>query len=128
MEPSSILKFFRSLQYGFVEFSQHEHALAALRALDNKPNGLGPKTHRLIVMFAVDDMRKLALRNTRLAKSRQKLEVKRLQKELQLSNASPARVGIKINRDVDAQSLSARPVGNRTRKELNYFECSVEGQ
>jgi nucleolar protein 4 len=71
------------LRYGFIEFMDHDHAMLALRALNNKPNAFGPKTYRPIIMFAVDDMRKLALRKTRLDKSKRKLKVHQLQKELE---------------------------------------------
>jgi nucleolar protein 4 len=63
----------QSRGYGFVEFSQHVHALAALRFLNNNPETFtfcsGPKgartpvqkRHRLIVEFAVEDARKVAI-------------------------------------------------------------------
>ncbi|CAA7399263.1 unnamed protein product [Spirodela intermedia] len=45
----------------FVEFKEHEHALVALRVLNNNPETFGPD-HRPIVEFALDDIRKLRLR------------------------------------------------------------------
>lgn len=32
----------QSLGYGFVQFKEHEHALGALRSLNNNPNIFGP--------------------------------------------------------------------------------------
>ncbi|KAK6946288.1 RNA recognition motif domain, partial [Dillenia turbinata] len=45
----------------FVEFSEHQHALVALRVLNNNPETFGP-SRRPIVSFALDDVRKLKLR------------------------------------------------------------------
>ncbi|CAI2165429.1 778_t:CDS:2 [Funneliformis geosporum] len=44
----------RSKGYGFLEFTQHAHALAALRHLNNNPELFGEKK-RLIVEFAVEN-------------------------------------------------------------------------
>jgi nucleolar protein 4 len=44
----------RSKGYGFLEFTQHAHALAALRYLNNNPELFGEKK-RLIVEFAVEN-------------------------------------------------------------------------
>lgn len=61
--------------YGFVEFEKHEHALAALRAINNNPGVFEKKrvkkdkvddSRRLIVEFALDNVKKLQQRNTRL--------------------------------------------------------------
>ena len=43
----------RSRGIGFVEFEEHEHALAALRTLNNNPEVFG-KARRPIVEFAVE--------------------------------------------------------------------------
>ena len=44
--------------YGFVDFKFHEHALIALRGINNNPSILGSK-QRMFVEFAVDNMQKL---------------------------------------------------------------------
>uniref|UniRef100_A0A1D1YCC0 RNA-binding protein 28 n=2 Tax=Anthurium amnicola TaxID=1678845 RepID=A0A1D1YCC0_9ARAE len=49
----------------FVEFREHEHALVCLRVLNNNPETFGPG-HRPIVEFALEDVRKLRLRDARL--------------------------------------------------------------
>ena len=46
----------RSRGIGFVEFAEHEHALAALRALNNNPEVFN-KARRPIIEFAVEDAR-----------------------------------------------------------------------
>eukprot|EP00792_Barthelona_sp_PAP020_P005163 TRINITY_DN2531_c0_g1_i1.p1 TRINITY_DN2531_c0_g1~~TRINITY_DN2531_c0_g1_i1.p1 ORF type:complete len:772 (+),score=253.14 TRINITY_DN2531_c0_g1_i1:2081-4396(+) len=48
----------RSRQFGFVEFTDHIHALCALRHLNNNPHAL-PYKHRLLIEFAIDSVRKL---------------------------------------------------------------------
>lgn len=37
----------QSLGFAFVDFSEHEHALAALRQINNNPDLFGPKKVRL---------------------------------------------------------------------------------
>ncbi|XVF67767.1 hypothetical protein PTKIN_Ptkin10aG0148600 [Pterospermum kingtungense] len=49
----------------FVEFSEHQHALVALRVLNNNPETFGPE-HRPIVEFAVDNVQTLKLRKAKL--------------------------------------------------------------
>lgn len=46
----------RSKRYGFVEFVEHDVALAALRQLNNNPD-VFTKDSRPIVEFAIEDMR-----------------------------------------------------------------------
>ena len=61
----------RSRGIGFVEFAEHEHALAALRALNNNPATFTPQ-RRPIVEFAVEDaraVRKLERRREGLEKA-----------------------------------------------------------
>ncbi|KAK1784646.1 hypothetical protein P4O66_003329 [Electrophorus voltai] len=61
----------KSLGYGFVEFHQHEHALQALRHLNNNPTIFTP-SKRPIVEFSLEDSRKLKLKAARLQRSRTK--------------------------------------------------------
>lgn len=49
----------------FVEFKEHEHALVALRVLNNNPETFGAE-HRPIVEFALDNVRTLKLRKNKL--------------------------------------------------------------
>ncbi|XP_028765633.1 RNA-binding protein 28 isoform X2 [Neltuma alba] len=49
----------------FVEFSEHQHALVALRVLNNNPETFGPE-HRPIVEFAVDNVQTIKLRKAKL--------------------------------------------------------------
>ena len=46
----------KSKRYGFVEFEKHEHALGALRSLNNNPAVFGAN-RRPMIEFALDDAR-----------------------------------------------------------------------
>ncbi|THU63800.1 hypothetical protein C4D60_Mb01t19670 [Musa balbisiana] len=50
---------------GFVDFKEHEHALVALRVLNNNPETFGPD-HRPIVEFAFDNIQKLRQQKAKL--------------------------------------------------------------
>ncbi|TYH85515.1 hypothetical protein ES332_D02G272200v1 [Gossypium tomentosum] len=54
----------------FDQFSEHQHALGALRVLNNNPEMFGPK-HRPIVEFAVDNVQTLKLRKAKLQAQQQ---------------------------------------------------------
>ncbi|CAJ1056855.1 RNA-binding protein 28 [Xyrichtys novacula] len=58
----------QSLGYGFVEFQEHEHALATLRYLNNNPNIFCPNK-RPIVEFSLEDSKKLKIKELRQQKS-----------------------------------------------------------
>uniref|UniRef100_A0A671SF43 RNA-binding protein 28-like n=1 Tax=Sinocyclocheilus anshuiensis TaxID=1608454 RepID=A0A671SF43_9TELE len=62
----------KSLGYGFVAFNEHEHALQALRHLNNNPDIVGPQK-RPIVEFSLEDGRKLKLKAIRLENSKVRL-------------------------------------------------------
>ncbi|GAB4853859.1 hypothetical protein Ancab_018068 [Ancistrocladus abbreviatus] len=49
----------------FIEFTEHQHALVALRVLNNNPETFGPE-HRPIVEFALDNVQTLRQRNMKL--------------------------------------------------------------
>ncbi|XP_063304410.1 RNA-binding protein 28 [Pelobates fuscus] len=65
----------QSLGYAFVEFSEHEHALTALRNVNNNPEYFGPKK-RPIVEFSLEDMNKLKLKEKRTQRSLEVLRQK----------------------------------------------------
>uniref|UniRef100_H3DKS7 RNA-binding protein 28 n=1 Tax=Tetraodon nigroviridis TaxID=99883 RepID=H3DKS7_TETNG len=60
----------QSLGYGFVQFKEHEHALSALRYLNNNPDIFGPNK-RPIVEFSLEDTRKLKIKEMRQQKNKQ---------------------------------------------------------
>jgi nucleolar protein 4 len=57
----------KSKGIGFVEFADHEHALCALRQLNNNPKIWG-KDRRPIIEFAIDNVKMLKARETNLAR------------------------------------------------------------
>ncbi|UIZ29200.1 hypothetical protein KXD40_007252 [Peronospora effusa] len=96
MESAKTGKDPRSRGYGFVEFSEHTHALAALRVLNNNPKYTSyaagrvatsgapdSSKSRLIVEFALENHGKLKLREKRAADSAKKREEERALKEAQ---------------------------------------------
>lgn len=61
----------KSRGYGFVSFTEHEHALAALRKLNNNPNTF-TKNKRPIIEFSMENREIIRAREKRLEKSREK--------------------------------------------------------
>nr|XP_013811051.1 PREDICTED: RNA-binding protein 28 [Apteryx mantelli mantelli] len=70
----------QSLGYAFVEFAEHEQALAALRHTNNNPQLFGPQK-RPIVEFSLEDHRKLKMKEQRAQHSLLKLKPKPVEKE-----------------------------------------------
>ncbi|KAF3688901.1 RNA-binding protein 28 RNA-binding motif protein 28 [Channa argus] len=60
----------QSLGYGFVQFHEHDHALATLRYLNNNPDIFGPHK-RPIVEFSLEDSRKLKIKEMRRQKNKE---------------------------------------------------------
>ncbi|XP_025721355.1 RNA-binding protein 28 isoform X2 [Callorhinus ursinus] len=65
----------QSLGYAFAEFREHEHALTALRHINNNPEIFGP-LKRPIVEFSLEDRRKLKIKELRIQRSLQKVKSK----------------------------------------------------
>ena len=65
--------------FAFVAFSKHEHALLALKKLNNN-HKIFSKDRRPIVEFSIENMVAINKKKTRLAHSRQKLALKDKQK------------------------------------------------
>lgn len=65
----------QSLGYAFAEFQEHEHALVALRHINNNPEIFGPQK-RPIVEFSLEDRRKLKVKELRIQRSQQKMKSK----------------------------------------------------
>ncbi|XP_077328780.1 RNA-binding protein 28 [Lithobates pipiens] len=65
----------QSLGFAFVDFTEHEHALAALRQINNNPDLFGPKK-RPIVEFSLEDLNKIKLKERRAQRSLEVLRQK----------------------------------------------------
>lgn len=61
----------KSRGYGFVTFTEHEHALAALRTINNNPN-VFTKAKRPIIEFSMENREVIRAREKRLEKSKEK--------------------------------------------------------
>lgn len=61
----------KSKEFGFVSFTQHEHALKALRALNNNPNIFTPHK-RPIVAFSIENKSMIKAKQKRLLNSKLK--------------------------------------------------------
>ncbi|KAG9130426.1 hypothetical protein Leryth_004369 [Lithospermum erythrorhizon] len=68
----------------FIEFTEHEHALVALRVLNNNPGTFGSE-HRPIVEFALDNVQKLKLRE-----ERNQYQMSEFKKEDDMGNKVPS--------------------------------------
>ncbi|XP_029471873.1 RNA-binding protein 28 [Rhinatrema bivittatum] len=77
-----------SLGYAFVEFQEHEHALAALRHINNNPDLFGSHK-RPIVEFSLEDSRKLKMKAMRAEHSLQKLRQKQAAEGTAETKADP---------------------------------------
>uniref|UniRef100_A0A8B9HEA9 RNA binding motif protein 28 n=1 Tax=Astyanax mexicanus TaxID=7994 RepID=A0A8B9HEA9_ASTMX len=107
----------KSLGYGFVEFKEHEHALQALRHLNNNPT-IFTDNKRPIVEFSLEDGRKLKLKAMRQQKSKEKPKPK--QKKSPGKN-KPA--GTKSDhRQQNKGAQSGHFSGFRTKAEVEHVE------
>lgn len=65
-----------SKQYGFVTFTKHEHALMALRNLNNNPN-IFTSNKRPIIVFSIENRSAIVAKQKRLEKSKVQNQVKK---------------------------------------------------
>ncbi|XP_022953093.1 RNA-binding protein 28 [Cucurbita moschata] len=86
----------------FVEFSEHQHALVALRVLNNNPETFGP-VNRPIVEFAVDNVQMLKLRKAKLQASYQ-------------DNTANVPKSLHRNADTNAGDIHSNKTNSRKRK------------
>ncbi|XP_073435337.1 RNA-binding protein 28 isoform X2 [Dendrobates tinctorius] len=84
----------KSLGFAFVEFVDHEHALAALRQMNNNPDLFGPKK-RPIVEFSLEDMDKLKLKERRAQRSLEILRQKQAKQVADTTAVQPAQPNAK---------------------------------
>ncbi|XP_016386291.1 RNA-binding protein 28, partial [Sinocyclocheilus rhinocerous] len=119
----------KSLGYGFVAFKEHEHALQALRHLNNNPDIFGPQK-RPIVEFSLEDGRKLKLKAIRLENSKKQLRKGSSQKEEQLpqqqqhsgKKKGPLRKGNAANVVKQEKEQGSQYSGFMTKPEVEHVE------
>ncbi|XP_016099306.1 RNA-binding protein 28-like [Sinocyclocheilus grahami] len=119
----------KSLGYGFVAFKEHEHALQALRHLNNNPDIVGPQK-RPIVEFSLEDGRKLKLKAIRLENSKKQLKKGSSQKGEQLpqqqqhsgKKKGPLRKGNAANVVKQEKEQGSQYSGFMTKPEVEHVE------
>jgi len=115
--------------FGFVAFSKHEHALFALRNLNNKPN-VFTKDKRPIVEFSIENLVALNKKKTRLVNSQRKNQAIRDQ-----ANKKADKVGrpnsykdsskkMKRKPTVTVKSIESVKAGNKVTKKSNKAKKS----
>ncbi|KAJ8572242.1 hypothetical protein K7X08_008753 [Anisodus acutangulus] len=102
----------------FLEFSEHEHALVALRVLNNNPETFGPE-HRPIVEFALD--------NNQTMKLREKLQQRgfnRNREDLQQNDNKNER----DPRDKQSRKHTLSVAGNRDKEKNKRVRSATSGE
>ncbi|XP_026222386.1 LOW QUALITY PROTEIN: RNA-binding protein 28 [Anabas testudineus] len=120
----------QSLGYGFVQFQEHEPALATLRYLNNNPDIFGSHK-RPIVEFSLEDSRKLKIKEMRQQKNKEFLQ-NRPFKGKQHSQTSgddkgPRKSGSKPQSSLEQMGKQRAPPQNK-KKDGNYsgFQTNPE--
>ncbi|XP_042551943.1 RNA-binding protein 28 isoform X1 [Dipodomys spectabilis] len=92
----------QSLGYAFAEFQEHEHALRALRHINNNPEIFGPQK-RPIVEFSLEDRRKLKMKELRIQRGLQKMKSKP-------SNNKPQKKQKESGKDKQQEAVQNHPL------------------
>ncbi|XP_073149549.1 uncharacterized protein [Henckelia pumila] len=107
----------------FIEFTEHQHALVALRVLNNNPGTFGPE-RRPIVEFAIDDVQKLKLRNEKI-QSQQQASLNNnkedLQKKVRLTSSEHSPTNERSRKRKFRDDASAKTFVNKKGKSDNRF-------
>ncbi|XP_072820646.1 RNA-binding protein 28 [Vicugna pacos] len=124
----------QSLGYAFAEFQEHEHALAALRHINNNPEIFGPQK-RPIVEFSLEDRRKLKTKELRIQRSLQKAKSKpatgKPQQEQELGKHQPRKAAQNHTQEQSkgpaeqkGKAGSVSWAGFQTKAEVEHVELS----
>ncbi|KAG8576664.1 hypothetical protein GDO81_009931 [Engystomops pustulosus] len=118
-----------SLGYGFVEFVEHEHALAALRQLNNNPDLFGPKK-RPIVEFSLEDLNKLKIKEQRKQRSLEVLKQKQAKAQAYNSNvANPGQTNAKKQqkkkKGKNPQTVSEKKIDSNTKNGIDAHKTAT---
>lgn len=117
----------QSLGYAFAEFQNHEHALRALRHINNNPEIFGSQK-RPIVEFSLEDRRKLKVKELRIQRSLQKMASKPQKEQKELGKHKQQKAGGPTQNQRRAsgeQKEKARPTwwtGFQTKAEVEQVE------
>ncbi|XP_059113444.1 RNA-binding protein 28 [Peromyscus eremicus] len=122
----------QSLGYAFAEFQKHEHALRALRHINNNPEIFGSQK-RPIVEFSLEDRRKLKVKELRIQRSLQKMasqpvtskpqkEQKKPGKEKQQQAVSPTQDQSQASAEQNGKARPTSWTGFQTKAEVEQVE------
>ncbi|XP_039617383.1 RNA-binding protein 28 [Polypterus senegalus] len=112
----------RSLGYAFVEFSEHNHALLALRHLNNNPDIFGPKK-RPIVEFSLEDRRKLKMKEMRIQRiQKNRTEGQAAKKNFKAGKRQPLTTQSKPSDSLEEKHVQKSWSGFITKSELEEDE------
>ncbi|KAL1778042.1 RNA-binding protein 28 [Sigmodon hispidus] len=122
----------QSLGYAFAEFQKHEHALRALRHINNNPEIFGSQK-RPIVEFSLEDRRKLKVKEQRIQHSLQKMaskpvtskspkEQKERGKDKQQKSVSPTQAQSQASGEQKEKANSTSWTGFQTKAEVEQVE------
>ncbi|XP_044139356.1 RNA-binding protein 28 isoform X1 [Bufo gargarizans] len=107
----------QSLGYAFLEFAEHEHALTALRQVNNNPDLFGPKK-RPIVEFSLEDLNKLKIKERRAQRSLEVLKQKQAKEQAaDTSVAQPSLTNAK--KKSKNKKANAPPMQTATDKKID---------
>lgn len=108
----------------FIEFTEHQHALVALRVLNNNPGTFGPE-QRPIVEFAIDDVQKLKLRKEKIQSQQQASLINSsedLQQKIRLTSSEHSPTNERSRkRKIRDDDASAKKFANKKGKSENRF-------
>ncbi|CAH6778365.1 RNA-binding protein 28 [Phodopus roborovskii] len=122
----------QSLGYAFAEFQNHEHALRALRHINNNPEIFG-SLKRPIVEFSLEDRRKLKVKELRIQRSLQKTapkpvtskpqkEQKELGKDKKQKAVSPTQNQSQASGEQKGKARPTSWTGFQTKAEVEHVE------
>ncbi|XP_073033608.1 uncharacterized protein [Primulina eburnea] len=108
----------------FIEFTEHQHALVALRVLNNNPGTFGPE-RRPIVEFAIDDVQKLKLRKEKIQYQQQASlnnSTEDLQQKVRVTSSEHSPTNMRPRkRKIRDDDASAKTFVNKKGKSENRF-------
>ncbi|KAI3921018.1 hypothetical protein MKW92_004262, partial [Papaver armeniacum] len=88
-----------SRRVAFIQFTEHQHALVALRVLNNNPETFGPE-RRPIIEFAIDNIQTLKLRQKKLAYWSTEKPNKKKSSRLDSKSADPPELKSKVDSEM----------------------------
>lgn len=114
----------KSKEYGFVEFTQHEHALRALRAINNNPDIFTPN-RRPIVAFSIENKSKIKAKEKRLLNSKLKNPIS---KSFNPNSVNPQNDKIKEDIEVEPKQFSGTTAKPGVIKMRNRYTLKTQAK